>query len=105
MIRREFSKVLGWFFFRNFLLINFGFLLVGLCYSLMFYRIYTVKNGIFRKKLLWFFGTGAVYCYICALLWHPFYNEWLQFVVALPHILSIINLTHYILAHGGYATR
>lgn len=103
MIRRELSKTLGWFFFRNFLLINFGFLLVAICFSLMFYRIYTVQNGLFRKKLLWYFGTGAIYAYLCAFLWHPFFNEWLQYVAAIPHIVTIINLTHYILAHGGYS--
>lgn len=102
MIQHELSRWLGMFFFRNFLLMNFVFALMGLCFSLMYYRIYTVRNGIFRKKLLWYFGTGVIYFFICAFLWHPFFNEWMQLVAELPHVVASINLTHYILANGGY---
>lgn len=102
MIRHELSRWLGMTFFRNFLIVNMGFALAGLCYSLMFYRIFTIQNGRFRVKLLWYFGTGAIYCLLCALFWHPFFNEWLQFLTAIPHVLTLIILTHFILAGGYY---
>lgn len=101
MIRQELNRWLGMFFFRNFLIVNMGFLLAAICFSLMYYRVYTVPDGRFRVRLLWYFGTGAGYGYLCALLWHPFFNEWMQFLCALPHIYQLIKLTHYILAHGG----
>ena len=101
MITYEISRTLGWFFFRNFRMANIGLLLAGLCYSLMFYKVYRVPDGEFRRRLLWYFGTGAGYCLCCALLWHPFYNTWLQWAAACPHLYTLIHLTHYIVL-GGY---
>ena len=102
MIRHEISRWLGMTFFRNFLIVNAGFALAGICYSLMFYRIYTIRNGRFRVKLLWHFGTGAIAYLLCALFWHPFFNEWLQFLVSFPHLIALIHLTHFIVAGGYY---
>lgn len=59
MVRQELSRWLGMFFFRNFLIVNIGFLLAGLCLSLIFYRAYRERDGQFRRCLLWYFGTGA----------------------------------------------
>lgn len=101
MIRHELSRWLGMLFFRNFLIVNGGFLLAAICFSLMFYAVYRVKNGAFRRRLLWYFGTGAGYCYSSALCWHPFFNEWMQWILALPHVFALLHLTHFIM-FGGY---
>lgn len=101
MIKQELFRWLGMFFFRNFVFVNVGFVLSGICFSLMYYKVHRVSDGVFRQKLLWYFGTGAAYCLLCALLWHPFFNEWMQWVLAIPHIVTLFQLTHYIIL-GGY---
>ena len=101
MIRSELSRWLGWFFFRNFFIVNVGFLFVGICFSLMYYKVYRVRNGEFRRRLLFYFGTGAGYCGLSSLLWHPFFNEWMQWLLAIPHIIALAHLTYYIVI-GGY---
>lgn len=102
MIKTELSRWLGMFFFRNFLLANFGLLLLGLCFSLMFYKVSIVKNGEFRRRLLWYFGTGAFYGFMAGLLWHPFFNEWLQWVLGIPNLLALLYLTHFLVIGGNY---
>lgn len=101
MINREFSRWLGMFFFRNFLIFNAMFGVGAICLTLIWYRIYLTKNGAFRKHLLWFFGTGAGACWLCMLLWHPFFNEWLMFVLAIPHWIALIKLSIFMFVKFG----
>ena len=101
MIKREFSKYLGMLFFRNFLICNMMFGIAAICLTLIWYRIYLTKNGSFRKHLLWYFGTGATTCWLAMLLWHPFFNEWLLFVLAIPHLFTLVKLSIFMFVQFG----
>lgn len=73
----------------------------AICFTLIWYRIYLTKDGAFRRQLLWYFGTGAGACWLGMLFWHPFFNEWLIFALALPHLIALLKLAIFMFVQFG----
>lgn len=105
MIRGEFFRWPGMFLIRHPYIINVGFSVVFICFLLICYKIYYTQDGGFRRALLYYFGTSAFWAFGCMLLYHPFFNVWIPWALAIPNVLANIRLTMYIAVNLGVGRR
>ncbi len=95
-MEREISRWAGMFIMRNPALINYGFAVIFVCFLLICYKLHHTQDGKFRTFMLWYFGTSAFWAGGCMLFYHPFYNVWLPWALAIPNVIANIRLTMYI---------
>lgn len=105
MIRQEFFRWPGMFLIRNPAIVNIGFAVVFVCFSIITYKIYHTQDGQFRKFLLYYFGSSAFWAFGCMVLYHPFFNVWVPWVLAIPNVIANIRLMMYIAVNLGTGRR
>lgn len=87
--------------------VNFGFLVGALGFTVLWWKAYIVKNGEFRRRLLCFWGSGAVACFCIGVFYHPFYNVWIPPFFLGTHLICLLRLVAYTIwrwgveRHGG----
>lgn len=105
MIRQEFFRWPEMFLIRNPGIVNIGFAVVFVCFAVITYKIYYTQDGKFRQFLLCYFGSSAFWAFGCMLLYHPFYNIWIPWALAIPNVIANIRLTMYIAVNLGVGRR
>jgi len=105
MIRNEFFRWPEMFLIRYPTIINIGFAVVFVCFLVITYKIYHTQDGQFRRFMLWYFGSSAFWAGGCMIFYHPFFNVWIPWVLAIPNVLANIRLTMYIAVNLGTGRR
>ena len=101
-----FPTVTTWFIeSRHFYLVNLGAAMCSVALGLIAYKIYYTQDGIFRRCLLWYFGTAAGWMLSVALLYHPCSNPWMTWVTAIPVFFAQLRLSMYFFVIFGLGRR
>ena len=96
----------GWWWYELFykdsrFLLNGMFLVSAICLLLVWYKLFATRDGKLRHALLIHFGAAICGCLFWAILYHPFFQEWVFPLGFFPYFLSVVNLTYYFLRYGG----
>lgn len=92
---------LSWWIFKNHWLINMAFAIHAICYALIIYKLYTSKDGAFRRYLLLLFSAYAFNASVQMIFYNPFFNNWVQATGHIPGFVALLLFTWFIVRHFG----
>lgn len=90
-----------WLSLRGFAVVRVACFAAFMAEAFIFYKFFVSRDGNFRRKLLYFWATGALRYFLLAFWYHPFYNPRLPVFASIPVWVATFWLALYIFRFYG----